>query len=194
MPARPRHLLLWGAVAALIAFAIDQATKAAALAAALVLVDGVELLPFFNLVLVQNRGVSFGLLATDHTLGRWLLILITASVTGGLVVWLMRARSRAQAPALGLVIGGALGNLVDRLRHGAVTDFLDLHARGYHWPAFNLADSAIVVGALLLLALELCAPVDRATGEPPEQLPSGKRREMDPPRRRGRDDDPHSAR
>ncbi|SDD95359.1 lipoprotein signal peptidase [Belnapia rosea] len=73
-----------------------------------------------------------------------------------------RAQSRTQAVALGLIIGGALGNLVDRLRHGAVTDFLDFHAQGYHWPAFNLADSGIVLGAALLLAAELRASTSRA--------------------------------
>ncbi|MCP5933988.1 signal peptidase II, partial [Klebsiella pneumoniae] len=90
-------------------------------------------------------------LASDHPAGRWLLILLTGAVTAGLLVWLTRVQSRLQAAALGLVIGGALGNLVDRLRHGAVTDFLDFHVQGYHWPAFNLADSGIVLGVALLL-------------------------------------------
>lgn len=88
----------------------------------------------------------------------WLLILLTGAVTAGLLVWLVRVQNRLQAAALGLVIGGALGNLVDRLRHGAVTDFLNFHFQGYHWPAFNLADSGIVLGVLLLLAGDLLAP------------------------------------
>lgn len=141
-----RESLQWGMAFALAAFLTDQATKAAALAAAPDLAQGVEVLPFFNLVLAHNRGVTFGLLATDDPAGRWLLILLTGAVTAGLLVWLVRVQSRLQAAALGLVIGGALGNLVDRLRHGAVTDFLDFHVQGYHWPAFNLADSGIVLG------------------------------------------------
>jgi signal peptidase II len=73
-------------------------------------------------------------------------------IAAGLLVWLSRERDRASALAIGLVLGGAIGNVIDRLRHGAVVDFLDFHLSGYHWPAFNLADSAIVVGALLLVA------------------------------------------
>lgn len=80
-----------------------------------------------------------------------------SAVTAGLLVWLARVQSRLQA-ALGLVIGGALGNLLDRLRHGAVTDFLDFHFQDYHWPAFNLADSGIVLGVFLLLINDLLAP------------------------------------
>ena len=122
---------------------------------------GIEILPFFDLVLVHNRGVTFGLLATDHPTGRWLLILLTSAVTTGLLVWLARVQSRLQAAALGLV---------DRLRHGAVTDFLDFHFQGYHWPAFNLADSRIVLGVLLLLLLinDLLAPAGQ------HQLTGGK--------------------
>ncbi|MFC7693690.1 signal peptidase II [Paeniroseomonas aquatica] len=120
------------------------------------------MLPFLDLVLVHNRGVTFGLLASDHPAGRWLLILLTGTITVALLVWLRRAQNRTQAAALGLIIGGALGNLMDRLRHGAVTDFLDFHAQGYHWPAFNLADSGIVLGVALLLIAELRAPTGRA--------------------------------
>lgn len=164
MRPRPRRHLVWGLVCAVLAFAVDQATKAAALAAAPALARGVGVLPSFDLVLAHNRGVTFGLLASDHPAGRWLLILLTSAISIGLLVWLMRARSRTQAAALGLIIGGALGNLVDRLRHGAVTDFLDFHARGYHWPAFNLADGGIVLGVALLLFVESRTPADRAPG------------------------------
>ncbi len=162
MQARPRRFLVWGLVCAVLALAVDQGTKAAALAAAPTLARGIEVLPFFDLVLVHNRGVTFGLLASDHPAGRWLLILLTGTITAVLLGWLTRAQSRTQAAALGLIIGGALGNLVDRLRHGAVTDFLDFHAQGYHWPAFNLADSGIVLGVALLLIAELRAPAGRA--------------------------------
>ena len=162
MQTRPRRFLVWGLVFAVMAFAVDQVTKGAALAAAPALTRGIKVLPFLDLVLVHNRGVTFGLLASDHPAGRWLLILLTGTITVALLVWLRRAQSRTQAAALGLIIGGALGNLVDRLRHGAVTDFLDFHAQGYHWPAFNLADSGIVLGVALLLIAELRAPKGRA--------------------------------
>jgi signal peptidase II len=162
MHTRPRRFLVWGLIFVVLAFAVDQVTKEMALAAAPALTRGIEVLPFLDLVLVYNRGVTFGLLASDHPAGRWLLILLTGTITVALLVWLRRAQSRTQAAALGLIIGGALGNLVDRLRHGAVTDFLDFHAQGYHWPAFNLADSGIVLGVALLLIAELRAPTGRA--------------------------------
>lgn len=109
---------------------------------------------------VLKRGVTFGLLTTDYPVGPWLLILLTSAVTLGLLVWLARVKSRSQA-AIGLVTSGALGNLVERLRHGAVTDFLSFHFQGHHWPAFNLADTGIVLGVLLLLVGDLLAPAGR---------------------------------
>ena len=107
--------------------------------------------PNFNLVLVWNRGVSFGILNQSSAWVPWLLSALAAAICFGLFIWLRRAQSRWFAVALGLIIGGALGNLVDRLRFGAVVDFLDVHAGGYHWPAFNVADSAITVGVVILL-------------------------------------------
>lgn len=162
MQTQPRRFLVWGLVFVVLAFAVDQVTKGVALAAVPALTHGIEVLPFLDLVLLHNRGVTFGLLASDHPAGRWLLILLTGTITVALLVWLRRAQSRTQAAALGLIIGGALGNLMDRLRHGAVTDFLDFHVQGYHWPAFNLADSGIVLGVALLLITELRAPMGRA--------------------------------
>lgn len=108
-------------------------------------------LPVFDLVMAWNRGVSFGILNND---GRWnalLLSLLSVAVSVGLVLWMRKAQSRLVLLALGGIVGGALGNVVDRVRWGAVADFLDVHVMGYHWPAFNLADSAISVGAVLLV-------------------------------------------
>ncbi len=110
----------------------------------------VEVLPFFNLVMVWNRGVSFGLLG-DAGLAPYLMAGIAGLVVIGLVVWLARVAQRLLAGSIGLIIGGALGNIVDRLRFGAVADFVDLHAGGYHWPAFNVADAAITVGVAVML-------------------------------------------
>lgn len=106
---------------------------------------------FLNLVTVWNRGVSFGLFASHADLLPLLLTGVAAAVSAVLAVWLFRTDRAGLAVALGLVIGGALGNAVDRLRWGAVFDFVDLHLAGWHWPAFNLADAAITVGVVLIL-------------------------------------------
>lgn len=111
----------------------------------------IPILPFFNLVLGWNRGVSFGLFDSDSPVNDWLLPLVALVITGGLAVWLWRAERLRIAAGIGLIIGGALGNLVDRLRFGAVADFIDLHAWGHHWPAFNVADSGITIGAVVLI-------------------------------------------
>ncbi|MBX9633808.1 MAG: signal peptidase II [Magnetospirillum sp.] len=111
----------------------------------------IEILPFFDLVMAWNRGVSFGIFNTD---GRWnavALSVLSILIVGGLLTWMRKAPSPLVALALGGIIGGALGNVIDRIRWGAVADFLDVHAMGYHWPAFNVADSAISVGAVVLV-------------------------------------------
>ncbi len=110
----------------------------------------VAVLPFFNLVMVWNRGVSFGLLG-DAGLAPYLMAGIAGLVVIGLVIWLARVAQRLLAVSIGLIIGGALGNIVDRLRLGAVADFVDLHAGDYHWPTFNVADAAITVGVAVML-------------------------------------------
>ncbi|GAV34425.1 lipoprotein signal peptidase [Roseomonas sp. TAS13] len=141
----------WGAAAAALAFALDQATKWWVLAHLMDPPRVIPITPFFNLVLGWNRGVSFGLLSADHPATPWLLSSLALAVVVGLVVWTTRDRRPGMAASVGFIVGGALGNVVDRLRHGAVTDFLDFHVAGYHWPAFNLADTAIFVGVALLL-------------------------------------------
>lgn len=139
-----------GLPVALAVLLLDQATKAVALST----LSGrppVEVTGFFNLVLVWNRGVSFGMLQGIGGIGPWLLTGFGLAVCVALLVWLAREGRVLTRVAIGLVIGGAIGNIVDRLRFGAVVDFLDFHALGYHWPAFNISDSAIVVGAALLV-------------------------------------------
>ena len=131
--------------------ALDQATKAL-VAGSFSLHESVEITPFFNMVLVYNRGAAFSLLsdATGWQRGFFIAIAIAAS---GWIAWLLRrhAADILFCLALSLVLGGALGNLIDRLHIGAVLDFLDFHAFGYHWPAFNVADIAISCGAVLLV-------------------------------------------
>ena len=98
-----------------------------------------------------NPGVTFGLFAGSGAVGRWALSAVASLIIGALLAWIWRTRSAVTAAAAGLIAGGAIGNLVDRLRFGAVTDFIDLHWGAAHWPTFNLADAAIVCGVALLL-------------------------------------------
>jgi signal peptidase II len=141
---------LGGFLLALTVLVLDQATKWLALAS-LDPYEPMVVTPFFNLVLVWNRGVSFGMLSGDPAWGPWYLTGMSAAIGAFLIVWLYRESRVVTRVALWLVLAGAVGNIIDRLRFGAVVDFLDFHAFGYHWPAFNVADSAIVVGAGLIL-------------------------------------------
>jgi signal peptidase II len=141
-----------GFTAAAAVFVLDQLTKWWILDVVMRPPRVIEVSPFFNIVLVWNRGASFGLFGDGGAWAPWALIALAGAIAVGLGVWLWRTKSRFAALALGLVIGGAVGNVVDRLRFGAVVDFLDFHLGGQHWPAFNVADSAITVGVVMLLA------------------------------------------
>ena len=131
--------------------ACDQVTKAWALAGWFSPPRVVEVTAFLNLVPVWNTGVAFGFLAGDWPAMPLVLTGFSAAVSLGLAVWLLRSRQRAVVFGLGLIVGGAVGNIVDRLRFGAVIDFVDLHVAGLHWPAFNIADAGITLGVGLLL-------------------------------------------
>lgn len=113
----------------------------------------VEVTPFFNLVLVHNRGAAFSFLSDAGGWQRWLFTGLASAVGALLIVWIARLPREKwrEGLALSLILGGALGNLYDRVVLGHVIDFLDFHLAGMHWPAFNLADSAICVGAVLLI-------------------------------------------
>ena len=111
----------------------------------------VTLTPFFDLVLVWNRGVSYGWFQQDSDIGVYLLVGFTAVAIVCLIVWLAASDTIRVAMALGLIIGGALGNGFDRIVHGAVADFFSFHAFGFYWYIFNLADVAIVAGVAILL-------------------------------------------
>ncbi len=140
---------LLGAVCVAAVFITDQLSKAAALAAATSLSNGIDVLPFMRLVLVRNDGVTFGMFG--GVAPSWLLASVSAAVVLALLCWFWYAHSSLLQLSLGLMIGGAIGNIADRVRYGAVTDFLDFHFAGYHWPAFNLADTAIVVAVSLII-------------------------------------------
>ncbi|NBC95843.1 MAG: signal peptidase II [Deinococcus-Thermus bacterium] len=111
----------------------------------------IEVTGFFNLVMVWNFGVSFGLFSEHGDAARWFLIAVAAAISTGIGIWMVRTDRMLIAAICGAVIGGAVGNVVDRLRFGAVADFFDVHAFGYHWPAFNIADAAISVGVVVLV-------------------------------------------
>lgn len=129
----------------------DQITKLWALSALFEPPRRVPVLPFLDFVPVWNRGVSFGLLSNASDWGPWALSGFALLVCVFMGAWLMRAKSWPLVFGLGAVIGGAVGNVIDRVLYGAVVDFIDVHYGGWHWPAFNIADSAITLGVGLLL-------------------------------------------
>lgn len=140
-----------GLMVAVVALALDQFSKFWLLE--IVDIDSrppMAIGPIFNLVMVWNRGISFGMLA-EHNLP-YALVALSLVIVAVLATWLRCAQERWVAFSIGLVIGGALGNVVDRLRFGAVADFFDFHVAGYHWPAFNIADASIFIGVVLLCA------------------------------------------
>lgn len=114
----------------------------------------IEVFSFFNLVYVWNRGVSFGMFNQIES-AQLILSILQGSIIFILLIWLYFNKNPRFTYALSLIIGGALGNLSDRIKHGAVADFLDFHIWGYHWPAFNLADSVIFIGVAILLLDDL---------------------------------------
>ncbi len=144
-------MLRLGLVCAAILTVLDQLSKWVILTEIMNPPRILEITGFFNLVLVGNRGVSFGMFSSDTPWIQPAFAGFAAVIAVFLGFWLRRAENRLLAVSLGLVIGGAIGNAIDRLWHGAVIDFLDFHAAGYHWPAFNIADSAITVGVIFIV-------------------------------------------
>ncbi|MBV8238149.1 MAG: signal peptidase II [Sphingomonas sp.] len=115
-----------------------------------------EILPIFDLRFVQNVGVSLGLLRAESEVGRWALVAMTGAIAVAVLVWMWREKSRADQVALGLVLGGAIGNILDRVRFGYVVDFADLHFGEWRpFLVFNVADAAITIGVLILLVRAL---------------------------------------
>lgn len=144
--------LVWLGLSALV-LVLDQWTKAVA-SGALDLYESVRVLPGLNWTLLHNTGAAFSFLSGPEGWQRWFFVLLAAVISVALAAWLRRTPRedwRTAAP-LALIIGGAIGNVTDRLRFGHVVDFIDVYFRQWHWPAFNIADSAICVGAGLLVA------------------------------------------
>ncbi len=139
----------WGALAIVVAAGIDQATKTLALAN-LSAREPLQLLPFLDLRISYNFGVSFGMF-NDPNIGSWIIIAPILAIILAMFYWLMLERRRGMVIGLGLIVGGALGNVIDRIRQGAVTDFIDVFVGSYHWPTFNLADSFLFCGVVAVL-------------------------------------------
>ncbi len=142
----------WGLLAALLVLVADQASKWWVLEVLRLPERGqVPVLPVLSLTMVWNQGVTFGLFHQGGAWGPWLLAGVALAVVAALVVWLRRAESALVAASLGAIAGGAVGNVIDRLRFGAVVDFLHAHAFGWSWYVFNVADAAIVCGVAVLV-------------------------------------------
>ncbi len=143
----------WAIAAAAIVFVADQLTKWFVIGPLqLQWVRQIPVLPIFNLTWTENRGISLGLLTADGELGRWLLVAMTAAIAGGIAWWITHEHQRGDQIALGMVLGGALGNILDRVRFGYVLDFADLHFGDWRpFLVFNVADAAISIGVVILL-------------------------------------------
>jgi len=151
-------LVRLGLMVAVVVTIIDQGSKHL-LKSLLTDRISIEVIPgFFDLVTVWNRGVSFGMLSGDGALPPWVLSAVAVAISIALFLWLTRITLRWTAMAIGLVIGGAVGNVIDRALWGAVFDFADFHVGGWHWPAFNVADAAIVLGVAALLVESVFRP------------------------------------
>lgn len=143
-------MMRYGMTIAAIALLLIQLTQQLLFATIIDAESAIIVTPFFNLVTVWNPGISFGMLQNIPN-GQWILSALAIVIVAWLFVWLRKVEHRPTALALGLIIGGAIGNTIDRIRFSAVFDYLDFHAFGYHWPAFNLSDSFIFIGVMLLL-------------------------------------------
>ena len=143
--------LTWLGLSAVV-IALDQWTKHLAIQG-LTLNTPVDLTPFLSLTLAHNTGAAFSFLSHAQGWQRWFFTGLGLLVSTAIVLWLGRLprAARWQACALALILGGALGNVWDRIQLGYVIDFIDAHARGWHWPAFNIADSSITIGAAMLI-------------------------------------------
>ena len=154
---RAHGLTMFGLSVALVSFVSDQLLKS--WAHAWVGAHGpVRPFPGLNIIATSNTGIAFGI---GQGGALWILVAIAVVISAWLVLWLLRSRRPITATGLGLAIGGALGNVLDRLSFGAVRDFIDVYWRDWHWPAFNFADAAIVVGLALVLLFHADAPRTR---------------------------------
>jgi signal peptidase II len=166
-----------GALLALATLALDQASKLYLLFGYdLPVREPLVLAPFLELIVVWNRGISYGLFQQESELGRWALLAVMIAAAVGLSVWMARASSRLLAASLGLIVGGAVGNAIDRIAYGAVFDFVHVHVGSFSWYVFNVADAAIVAGVVGLVYDSLVLDRRRerqaeSVGAPPAKPP-----------------------
>ena len=153
-----RESYRFGLPIALLVLLLDQATKWLMLLVVMAPPRVIEVTGFFNLVLAWNTGVSFSAFAGSGPAGRWILVGVAVVICGFVLAWMGRTQRRLLIAGFAVIVGGALGNVIDRLIHGAVVDFLDFHLAGWHWPAFNLADTAITLGVVAIIADSLFGP------------------------------------
>ena len=161
-----------GFAVALVVFALDQLAKWMVTGPLHLnqLGDQLVLLPIFNLTYTQNEGISLGMLNATNPIGRWLLVAVTSAIAIGVAVWIGREKNRIDQAALGMVLGGALGNVLDRTRFGYVVDFADLHFGTFRpFLVFNVGDAAISIAVVILLLRAFLAPKERAKGESPKE-------------------------
>lgn len=132
--------------------------------------DQLVLLPIFNFTYTENQGISLGLLNATNPVGRWMLVVLTSAIAIGVAVWIGREKNRIDQAALAMVLGGALGNILDRVRHGYVVDFADLHFGDFRpFLVFNVADAAISIAVVILLLRAFLARKDHEQGPEPKE-------------------------
>jgi signal peptidase II len=161
-----------GFLVALLVFALDQLTKWYVTGPLGVSYLGAQkvLLPIFQFTYTENNGISLGLLNATNAVGRWMLVALTSAIAIGVAYWIGKEDNRADRIALGMVLGGALGNIVDRARHGYVVDFLDLHFGAVRpFLIFNVGDAAISIGVVILLLRAFLTRKEPVEGEKPKE-------------------------
>ena len=160
-----------GYLVALLVFALDQLTKW--IVTGPLHIQDMEhfyILPFFQFTYTRNIGISLGLLNATTEVGRWMLVALTTAIALGVAYWISREENRTDQVALGMVLGGALGNILDRTLHGYVVDFADLHFGAWRpFLIFNVGDAAISIGVVILLLRAFLSRKDQATGNDPEE-------------------------
>jgi signal peptidase II len=161
-----------GFIVALAVFGLDQLVKWIVTGPLGVDHDGAQyyILPLFQYSYTQNQGISLGLLNATTEIGRWMLVLLTSAIAIGVAFWITREKNRIDQIALGMVLGGALGNILDRMRHGYVVDFADLHIGTFRpFLIFNVGDAAISIAVVILLLRAFLSRKDQAKGSGPEE-------------------------
>ena len=161
-----------GYLIALVVFGLDQLSKWWVTGPLGVDYEGAVryILPIFQFSYTQNNGISLGLLNATTPIGRWMLVALTTAIAIGVAIWISREKNRLDQIALGMVLGGALGNILDRTLHGYVVDFLDLHFGEYRpFLIFNVGDAAISIAVVILLLRAFLSRKDQSKGSDPEE-------------------------